>query len=73
MKKTWKSSWRRQNNTTFNLRKVKYNGTPLQEFVIEKDQDTVQANYIPKNHTEQIHYVFQLHNPCSKSYNGVPP
>lgn len=30
-------------------------------------------SHIPKNHTEQIHYVFQLHNPCSKSYNGVPP
>lgn len=30
MKRTWKSSWRRQNYTTFNLRKVKYNGTPLQ-------------------------------------------
>lgn len=49
MKRTWKSSWRRQNYTTFNLRKVKYNGTPLQYFVIEKYQDTMQANSIPQN------------------------
>lgn len=45
MKRTWKSSWRRQNYTTFNLRKVKYNGTPLQSFIIEKYEDTMQANY----------------------------